>query len=706
VSLGRLLLLFVASRLLYLVLIHPSFLSPQLIDELYVGAIAQELVTGLKLPFTEYRANDFALGTVVIGALAAGFFLLFGPTVFALKLAPLLVATLALVFWYWTIQRYAGERVAVYFGVLFSFSPPPFTAYSVSALGDHSQSIVFSALTVFLLFKMLSEERGAPAVPALLGLTAGFGLWFAYIYGLTLLAMLGFWLWHDKGRLRQARVLWFALGFVVGFFPWIIMNVQTHFAGLVVRGTNVWELFGLEHLWDGLANPRRLAPYEFFANLASDDPRDLPRRAVNLLYSLLYLGPVLTAGVLRLKTVRAEPTRARPTRPTLVGFSILYVVIFALAVEFSDFRARRYYVPAYPFLFFLTAISLARCQEAFPRVQWQIQTAFLASVVVLGLGTHAPLLSMDRPGYALSAKGYSYALMPVDYLITHTSAGLDDRELIPELVQRPFLSDILPKLSSDDQRELSLAIAVMLADAAPMNGQAEDFAWIERLVPPGFDRYFYYQVGGTAMGRHPNELAKAVAAVEFVHDQSPAAHHLALIGIYRTWPWDAALDSSPEALVKSPAAVAPAVSPHYWRALGLLAGRYWYDTERSLSLLNAHLQAIVPWLDPSVQRSFLQGVGELLFYRLIDAPWIPPAELERFPHAYHEGLFEGSGMALGEDDLFSGIPWHGHENPLWMASTKGLSARSLASIQQGKAQFDALFEGSAPSALKKSRQAP
>src|SRR5206468_8264441 len=136
--------------------------------------------------------------------------------------------------------------------------------------------------------------------------------------------------------------------------------------------------------------------------------------------------------------------------------------------------------------------------------------------------------------------------------------------------------------------------------------------------------------------------------------RSPAAHHMALVGIYRSWPLGAALDSSPEALLNSPAPVAPELSPHYWRALGQLAGRYWYDTERSLSLLNAHLQAFVPRLDPSVQRSFLQGVGGLLFYRLINAPWIPPAELERFPRAYHEGTFEGSGMALGEDDLFSG----------------------------------------------------
>src|SRR5438132_7830547 len=226
VSLGGLLLLFVASRLLYVVLIHPSYLSPQLYDELYVGTIAQELVTGLKMPFTDYRADNYSGGSLVIGVLAAGFFLLFGPTVFALKLAPLLLFTLALLFWYQTIRLAAGERVAGYFALLFCFSPPLFTSYSVTTMGFHSESIFFSALTVFLLFNMLSEEKPSLAYPVLLGLTAGFGLWFAYIYGLTLLALLGFWFWHDKGRFWRPHVLCFALGFLVGFSPWIFFNMQ------------------------------------------------------------------------------------------------------------------------------------------------------------------------------------------------------------------------------------------------------------------------------------------------------------------------------------------------------------------------------------------------------------------------------------------------------------------------------------------------
>src|SRR5437899_1845810 len=131
-ALRRFLLLLVASRLLYLLLIHPSNVTPHLYDELYEGTMAQELVTGLKMPFTEYRTSNYMLGTLVVGALASGFFLLFGPTLLALKLAPLLVFTLALVFWYWTIQQYAGERMARYFALLFCVSPPLLTAFSVT----------------------------------------------------------------------------------------------------------------------------------------------------------------------------------------------------------------------------------------------------------------------------------------------------------------------------------------------------------------------------------------------------------------------------------------------------------------------------------------------------------------------------------------------------------------------------------------------
>jgi len=239
-----------------------------------------------------------------------------------------------------------------------------------------------------------------------------------------------------------------------------------------------------------------------------------------------------------------------------------------------------------------------------------------------------------------------------------------------------------------------------------LNGPAEDFARIERLLPPGFDRYFYYWIGAKAMSPHTKELAKAVADVEFLRLRSAAAHHLALVSIYRSWPEQYAFqDASSEALVNHPGAVDPKLSPHYWRAVGHQAGHFWYNTEHSLSLLNAHLQAFLPKLSPSVQRYVLQGVGTMLFHHWTMMPF-PPAEIEQSLQAYQQGLLEGWGMALRDLDYLPLFPWQGSESLYWMASTKGLSARSLIFIQQGQAQLDALFQEPAASALKPPRHAP
>jgi hypothetical protein len=146
--------------------------------------------------------------------------------------------------------------------------------------------------------------------------------------------------------------------------------------------------------------------------------------------------------------------------------------------------------------------------------------------------------------------------------------------------------------------------------------------------------------------------------------------------------------------------VAPELFSHQWRAIGHLAGRCWYNTDPSLSLLTTRLQSFMLRLDPSVHRYVLQGVGEFLFDRFIEIPWVLAAELEHFPPAYQEGLLEGWGMALGEVEQFHPLPWHTQETALWIPMTKGFSARSLTSIQRGKAQFDALFEGAASNLLE------
>src|SRR2546426_11188180 len=68
-SLAGFLLLFVASRLLYVVLIDPGHMVYYGAQELYRGPIAQDLVTGLKMPFTESLADNYSGGSLVKGIL-------------------------------------------------------------------------------------------------------------------------------------------------------------------------------------------------------------------------------------------------------------------------------------------------------------------------------------------------------------------------------------------------------------------------------------------------------------------------------------------------------------------------------------------------------------------------------------------------------------------------------------------------------------
>src|SRR5207245_11087490 len=108
-------------------------------------------------------------------------------------------------------------------------------------------------------------------------------------------------------------------------------------------------------------------------------------------------------------------------------------------------------------------------------------------------------------------------------------------------------------LSGNDQRDFSRAVALLLAKATPLNGQAEDFARIERLVPPSFEKHFYYRLGRTAVRWHRSELPKAVAAVEFLRHRSAEAHPLALIGTYRARRWFPAVARRRELLAGHPA---------------------------------------------------------------------------------------------------------------------------------------------------------
>src|SRR5207253_2843728 len=153
-------------------------------------------------------------------------------------------------------------------------------------------------------------------MPALLGLTAGFGLWFTYVYALTLLALVLFLASHQTGKFLRPLLTWGALGFAVGFSPWVVINLHTRFAGLAVGDSSLWDHFGLRFLLADLPYARRLGLVQGLFTFASEDPWRLYRWTANLAYFILFASPVVTA-VLSFRNSGPPLQRSRRRPPTL-----------------------------------------------------------------------------------------------------------------------------------------------------------------------------------------------------------------------------------------------------------------------------------------------------------------------------------------------------------------------------------------------------
>src|SRR5207249_4260496 len=125
-------------------------------------------------------------------------------------------------------------------------------------------------------------------------------------------------------------------------------------------------------------------------------------------YLILLATPMLAAVALANARWRRRGWLVFDRAPLLVTFSVLYLALFIVAVQFSDFRAPRYRIPIHPIVYLLTALAVAYCVERREGSgARKILATFVSLVVVTWFIAHSPVLSLERPGYVLEAPGYS-----------------------------------------------------------------------------------------------------------------------------------------------------------------------------------------------------------------------------------------------------------------------------------------------------------
>jgi hypothetical protein len=371
-------------------------------EELYRGAVAKELIDGLKIPLASYRPDPYSGGFLLVALLAVPGFMLFGPTLLALKLVPLAfsLGILALLFVF--LDRSFGRRAAIAGGVLFVCSPPGPTQLSLVAMGFHTESVFFSLLILLAWYRFLADPA-RPVWLAVFGLAVGSGISFTYITAVTGVACLAAGLLVAP-RPTPRAVGCMILGLIVGLLPWTVYNVTHGFEGVHWVG----ELLRPQLVEAGrspLSVLHRLVRKAVGVVLiglpqsyALPSMAMVPARALSYVYWLV--------GVVIVGVMLARQRRVPANMVPLFLCAGLLVAAFVLtgydvprheaALGFINFR---FFAPLQVVTLTLAAVSLAGRR-------WGV--AVLLILAGLGLLGQGMLLSRDVPRLLLVYRGYSY----------------------------------------------------------------------------------------------------------------------------------------------------------------------------------------------------------------------------------------------------------------------------------------------------------
>src|SRR4030065_2393015 len=87
--------------------------------------------------------------------------------------------------------------------------------------GNHFESILLSALLIFLMFHYWTREKKENYMYLILsGLVAGFGIYFDYIFLITVITVITFHFFYTRGTLNNKELLLSSISILIGLVPW------------------------------------------------------------------------------------------------------------------------------------------------------------------------------------------------------------------------------------------------------------------------------------------------------------------------------------------------------------------------------------------------------------------------------------------------------------------------------------------------------
>lgn len=628
--------LFLLLRLGGLLLFHPLYNDMCPREEYYRGAMAQILLSGSSMPYWQYRADNFGGGSLIEGILAALFFKFLGDSAFVLRSLSVMISLSALLLWFRILYREFSKKCAWYFALFFIFAPSFFQSYSMVPLGDHYETMLFSVLALQLFLAIQTRPRSLLKI-FLLGFLCAFGIWFDYLFSLTVGALFVVWFLKDRKFLLDFRSWLFIPGFLAGFSPWIYLNLQNHFQGMMIRGVPLfhhiqpiktlaywrhysWANSFLNDLWLAFSHPDigfKTAPFP-----------------VRRLYALLLILPAVALFCLRWAQKKGKP---QPSQESQKPFSTvsLYFIVYALfhltAVELTRFEGERFIMPFMPVIFFAWARIMESLESITPEIRKASRMFFALPLLILGLCLWFSMMSPVYTGFLLKNPGYAY-----DNLSDTPSCYDETSDCIK--VHR----DLSKKIPPNALKGLWVSLASKISNADETADPVEALKKTG-ITDPEFAAIFYFHFGKALFYTQDFNLQKALSLLASHVDLESPIGKICSLGIFRGLGGEGLAD-----IRLIPGNIPKGYSPEYFRERGKRCARLWYQTHRTFLEISDTVSSVFPVPQRAKERAaFLQGVGTIMIRRTYEKPisgqrlW--DKVLLRFSPSDQQSFFQGVG---------------------------------------------------------------
>lgn len=399
-------------------------------DELGIGMLAKEIIRGPAMPLFEY-ADNYRWGGLVIGTLAAPFFILFGESLIVLRSVAMLFSLATLILLYVFLYKFFDKKTAVLTALLFILSPPNYTKMSLICWGSYTEINFFSILAIYVFYRIFFIREIKPRqvlinqlLYALFGIIAGFALFYDYLILPTLFSCILFWFVLDRRFFFKKNFYIFLGSFIIGFSPWFYYNLTHNWQGLfTIYDQSILKWYMKNNFAGSLIRLKNFFISDIPSYFSFKNIFFINGGFISLLCYLIFLVSLVSLLWLNRRSIfkivlglipldRFKVSRGDISRESfLIIYPIIFSVIYAfcgtsyIPIKEADIIfPHRFVTPLLPFIFITAGLFLGR-EKNIANKWFGLLTAVLIS---LGLISNLSLINIDTFRISFIPRGYNY----------------------------------------------------------------------------------------------------------------------------------------------------------------------------------------------------------------------------------------------------------------------------------------------------------